>query len=193
MGLHRVGLWTSQRYWLLNNPDPVWGQGKAVEISGCLRLHRQLPNGRVPNGRGLLTGIRGFHKGLVVVPRPGSCRMRFVWPSSGLGAEGSGNFEAIFSHQGVVGPASGTPGLITGVDWAEKEGVAFRTEAAGMILAPQDEDLSCASRPPDWRSVPRLHHCLQYLASGSTIPSIPRAFSPLLTCGECPLTGLSLF
>lgn len=119
--------------------------------------------------------------------------MRFVWPSSGLGAEGSGNFEAIFSHQGVVGPASGTPGLLTGVDWAEKEGVAFRTEAAGMILAPQDEDLSCASRPPDWRSVPRLHHCLQYLASGSTIPSIPRAFSPLLTCGECPLTGLSLF
>lgn len=67
--------------------------------------------------------------------------------------EGCGNFKAIFSHPVADGRASGTLGLLTGVGW-EEEGLACRTKAAGLILAPRDEALNRASRPPGWRSEP---------------------------------------
>lgn len=170
MGLHRVGLWTSQRYWLLNNPDPVWGQGKAVEIS-------RLP--QAPSSASKWAGPQ----------RPGGSSRASVGSTRGWWwSQGQGHAECVlYGPHPVWEPRAvetlrlssvtkgwlGRPAAPRGssrVDWAEKEGMAFRTEAAGMILAPQDEDLSCASRPPDWRSVPQLHHCLQYAVSWPLVP-----------------------
>lgn len=69
---------------------------------------------------------------------------------------GCGSFEgAIFSHQVPAGQASGTRGLLAGGGWAEEEGVAFRTNALGMII-PQVEGQNELCLQANWLKVSAL-------------------------------------